>query len=58
MLLRKSKQPLKKVNGKYTGFSILMAKLFGQENKNSNFHNFLHGDMNNPDKVLNQRGLC
>ena len=31
-----------------------MAKLFGRENKNSNFHNFLHDDMNNSVKVLNQ----
>ena len=34
-----------------------MAKLYGQENKNSNFHNFLHGDINNPDELLNQRCL-
>ena len=27
--------------------------LFGQENRNSNFNNFLHGDINNPDKLLN-----
>ena len=25
--------------------------------KNSNFHNFLHGYMNNPDELLNQRRL-
>ena len=31
-----------------------MAKLFMQENKNQNF---LHGDMNNPDELLNQRRL-
>ena len=31
-----------------------MAKLFMQENKNQNF---LHGDMNNPDELLNQRCL-
>jgi len=30
---------------------------FGQENKNSNFHNFLHGDMNNLDKLSNQKRL-
>ena len=41
MLLRKMKQPLKKVS---------RTVLFGQDNKNSNFHN-------NPDKLLNQRCL-
>ena len=51
MLLRKSKQPLKKVKANYKGFSDPMDKLFGQEHKNSNFHNFLHGDINNPDNL-------
>ena len=57
-ILIKIKQPLKKHLGSYCiGFSVLMAQLSGQENKNSNFHNFLHGDMKNPDMFLNQRGL-
>ena len=32
-----------------------MAKLLGQKNSNSNFHNFLHGDMSNLDKLLSQK---
>ena len=31
--------------------------LLGQENKYSNVNNFLYGDMNNADKLLNQRRL-
>jgi hypothetical protein len=31
--------------------------LFGQENRNSNFLNFLPDISNNPDKLLNQRHL-
>ena len=31
--------------------------LFGQENKKSKFHNVLHGDVNDSDKLLNQRQL-
>ena len=31
-----------------------MAKLIGQENKNSNLHNVLHGNKNNQDELLNQ----
>ena len=33
-------------------FEFSRTVLFGQENKKSNFHNFLHGDMNNPDESL------
>ena len=63
LLLQKIKQPLKKLKmGKanyynYTGFSVLMAKLFGRENKNSNFHNFLNEGQNNPSSLLNLKYL-
>ena len=45
-----SHQFVKKVYVNFTDFSDPMAKLFGQEIKNPNFHNVLHGGMNNPDK--------
>jgi hypothetical protein len=53
MLVRKIKQPLKRVEANYNGFLIL----FGKESKNSNFHNFLPDLHNNPDKLLNKRHL-
>ena len=34
-----------------------LSRQFGQKNKKSNFHIFLHGDTNNPDAFLNQRYL-
>ena len=42
---------VKKVYVNFTDFSDPMTKLFGQENKNLNFHIFLHGGINNPDKL-------
>jgi hypothetical protein len=58
LLLRKIKQPFKKVLANSTGFSVirtvLMAELFEQENKNRIFHILLHSDINNPAKILNQ----
>ena len=41
----------------YTGFLVLMAKLFGRENKNSNFHNISLEVQNNPYAFLDQRHL-
>ena len=32
----------------YTAFSVVLAKLFVQENKISNFHKFLKDGQNNP----------
>ena len=53
MLVRKIKQPLKRIEANYNGFSIL----FGKESKNSIFHNFLPDFHNNPDKLFNKRRL-
>ena len=39
------------------GFSVLMARLFGQENKNPNFHNFFLDEQNNLYTFLNLRHL-
>ena len=47
----------KRLSYNITGFSVLIAKLFGQENQNSDFHKFLYGDMNNTDEFLNSRHL-
>ena len=46
MLLRKIKQPLKKV------FLSQLNRSFWAQNKNSNFHNFLPDLHNNPDELL------
>ena len=35
----------------------MASKQLGQENDSSNFHNFLHGDMSNLGKLLNQRHI-
>ena len=35
-------------------FSVIITVLFGQENENSNFHNFLWDLHNNPDELLYQ----
>ena len=50
MLQKKSEQPLKSLDWLFSQY--LRMFLFGQENKNSNFHNFMHGDLNNPDKLF------
>ena len=34
------------------GFKVLMTEMFGRENKNSNYHNFLPDDQNNPPHYL------
>ena len=52
MLLRKIKQHFKKKSTNYTGFSVSRTVLFGQDNKNSNFHNFLPDLHNITDKLL------
>ena len=54
-MLRKFRLP------KYNGFSVsrtvLMVKLFGQENNNSNSQNFLHCNMNNLDELFKSVSL-
>ena len=55
ILLRKIKQPLKIVEANHTGISVSKSVLFGQENKNANFHNFLPDLQKNPDNFLNPR---
>jgi hypothetical protein len=57
MPLTKIKQPLKTVEANFTGFSVSRTVHIGQENKNSNFYNFLPDLHNNPDEFLNQRRL-